>query len=164
MIYASQAIADQDSRRLYRVIDERARHALISIATDRHRTAEIIRQDYPSAEQQEALAQLGPEAEDGESLFVLRCDAPCRQQIGDRIGGIQSQREEGVELVVTTSRDTDLRFYRPEEGHWWGIVWNTHELDRERARANRDLHRVERNAGIYARRRQLDGDPAAARP
>jgi len=166
LAYAARAIENEDSRKLYRVIDERARHALISIVADRRAAADLIRESYPPSERDRALAELGDAAqvEDGEGLFALRCDSECRSEVGARIGGVESSEEDGEELVVHTSREEELRLYRRGEGHWWGIVWRTAALDRERSRANQDLHRIEDNAETYRRRAQLEDREESPNP
>lgn len=166
LAFAARAIEDGDSRQLYQVIDERARHALHSIVNDRNAAAAIVREAYPDSEQRRALTELGDAAqvEDAAGLFEARCDAACRQELGDRIGGVERTEEEGEELVVHTTRGADLRLYRRGEGHWWGIVWHTEALDRERSRANQDLRRVEANAETYRRRNRLEGREESPNP
>lgn len=167
LAFAARAIEEGDSRKLYQVIDERARHALHSIVNDRSAAAAIVREAYPESEQQRALRELGDAAdvEDAAALFVARCGPACRTELGGAIGGIERTEEDGDELIVHTTRREELRLYRRAEGHWWGIVWHTEALDRERARANQDLRRVEANAETYRRRQRLEGRedaPAAA--
>ena len=162
MIYAANAIEERDSRKLYNVIDERARHALHSIVADRRAAAERIREAYPEELRPSALRALGDgaEAEDAEGLFALRCGEECRDDLGTKIGGVERTEEQGDLLVVHTARGEELTLYRREEGHWWGMVWHTEELDRERSRASQDLRRVEANATTYERRQRLEGREA----
>jgi DivIVA domain-containing protein len=97
---AVQAIGATDGRKLYRLIDERARHAMISIVRDRQRAAELVRKHYPEPARSQTLAELGDAAlaTDAADLFTRRCDASMFD-IG-RAGGtmplepedIQSQR------------------------------------------------------------------------
>jgi len=158
MAYAGARLEADDARGLYDVIDERSRHAMISIVADRQRAAAEIRQSYPPELHAGALAALGDAAtvEDAAGLFALRCDAPCRADFRARVGAPKSTRNEGDEVVVTTVLDTEVRLYRREPKQWYGIVWRTAELDRERARANRDLAMIRQNSATYARRRQLE--------
>ena len=157
MAYAAMALERDDPRMLFRVVDERARHAMISIVADRRQAAARIRETYPEGLREEALAELGDAAsvEDAAGLFVRRCDASCRQAIAASVGAPVETTPDGDELVVRTSRGATLRLYRPREGAWWGIVWRTAELDRERDRANQALQQIERNAETYRRRREL---------
>jgi hypothetical protein len=159
LAFAARAIEDRDSRELYQVIDERARHAMHSIVHDRNAAADIIRETYPESEQRRALTELGDAVgvEDAVGLFEARCEASCREELGASIGGVERTEEDGDELVVHTTRGAELRLYRRGEGHWWGIVWHTEALDRERSRANQDLRRVEANAETYRRRSRLEG-------
>ncbi len=159
LAFAARAIEDGDSRELYQVIDERARHALHSIVHDRNAAAALVRETYPDSEQRRALAELGDAVtvDSAAGLFAARCDADCREELGAAIGGVERTEEDGDELVVHTTRGEPLRLYRRGEGHWWGIVWRTDELDRERSRANQDLRRVEANAETYRRRDRLEG-------
>ena len=159
LAYAARAIEDGDPHALYRVIDERARHAMHSIVNDRKAAAAIVREAYPPSERELALERLGEaaDAEDAADFFARRCDTECIRTIGASIGGVASTEEDGDELVVHTTRSQALRLYRADEAHWWGIVWQTPELDRERARANQDLRRIEANAETYRRRQRLEG-------
>lgn len=157
MAYAAIAIEEDDGAKLFGVIDVRARHALISVVTDRRAAAEIVRRDYPEGERAQALEWLGDAAEvaDAAALFARRCAQGCRADLASRIGAVVSHAQEGEIEQVTTSRGT-IDLYREAEGHWWGIVWRTDELDAERDRASHDLAAIERNAATYRRRAALD--------
>ena len=159
MIYAANAIEANDSRKLYHAVDERARHALHSIVADRSAAAERIRDAYPEELHEAALGELGDAAgaEDAEGLFALRCGAECRDELGSRIGGVERTEERGEELIVHTARGEEVVLYRRDPAQWWGIVWRTQALDRERNRASQDLRRVEANAATYERRERLEG-------
>ena len=157
--YLAVALERDDSAMLYRAVDARARHAMISIVADRQRAAAVIRADYPEDEREGALTELGDAATvpDAPALFALRCSSTCRQGLSQSLGAPSEQREDGAELVVTTSRGGTLRFHKPEGGDaWYGWVWETEALDGERDRANRDLRQIEANAETYRRRRELD--------
>jgi len=156
--YAAQAVEKRDARKLFRVIDERARHAMCSIVDDRKQAARLVDKSYPEDERAQALASLGEaaEAKDAAGLFAARCGERCLERFGSRIGAPESTTEDGDELVVQTARGTEVRLYRSGPGKWWGIVWHTDELDAERDKANQDLRAIERNAGIYERRRKLE--------
>lgn len=166
MGYAAAAAAGDDASRLFRVVDARARHAMVSIVADRHRAARIIAADYPEELREAALEQLGDArlAEDAEALFAARCGSACRQEIAASVGAPETQQEQGDELVVHTVRGETLRLHRAAEGEWWGIVWQTEALDGERDRANRDLRTIEGNAETYRRRAQLERSAAPREP
>lgn len=158
MGYAALAVERNDPAMLYRILDERARHALISIVQDRTAAAALVRETYPPEERDAALRNLGDaaEVEDAAGLFARRCDPACRQEIGRQVGAPASTREDGDETVVETARGTSVRIYRAAEGSWWGLVWETQALDRERNIANQALRQVERNAETYRRRQALE--------
>lgn len=167
MAYLALALERDDPRMLFRVVDERARHAMISIVTDRRRAAELIAETYPEQEREQALQALGDAAtvEDAAGLFARRCDATCRQELAASVGAPVETTEDGDEVVVRTSRGATLRMYRAREGAWWGLVWKTDELDRERDRANQALRQIERNAETYRRRRGLETEaPSSPSP
>ncbi|MCA9612273.1 MAG: hypothetical protein H6722_10250 [Sandaracinus sp.] len=154
----AQALEADQGERLYRLLDERSRHALISIHADRRAAAEIVRTRYPEDARAEALAELGDgaQAESPDALFARRCDRACRDDLMESVGAPVEQHREGEVLVVKTSRDRELRFYRQREGQWWGFVWRTEALDHERDVASRDLRQIERNAEIFQRREALE--------
>lgn len=157
MAYAAIAIEEDDGAKLFRVIDVRARHAMISVVNDRRAAAEIVRRDYPEGERARTLEWLGDAAEvvDASELFARRCAQTCRDELASRIGAVVSrERVDEIERVTTTRGTVDL--HREAEGHWWGIVWRTGELDEERNRASHDLAAVERNATTHRRRSELD--------
>lgn len=157
MAFASDAIERDDGEALFRVIDARSQHALISIVEDRRASATLIRENYPEAARDAALAELGDsvQVESAAALFARRCDRACRADIASRIGAPVSQEQDGDELVVHTSRGAVLRVTGGGED-WFGIVWRYDELDQERARANQDRQLVAANAETYARRRRLE--------
>jgi hypothetical protein len=157
LAYMAQALEADDGERLYRVLDERSRHALISIHADRRAAADVVRASYPEDERADALAALGEatEASTPEALFAMRCDRGCRDELVANVGAPTEERRDGDELVVTTSRG-ELRFHRAREGQWWGFVWKTEELDRERDVASRDLRQIRRNAEVFQRRDDLE--------
>lgn len=153
----ARALEADDGERLYRVLDERSRHALISIHADRRAAAEVVRASYPEDERADALAALGDAAEAStpEALFAMRCARACRDELVANVGAPLEEQRDGDELVVTTPRG-ELRFYRAREGQWWGFVWQTEALDRERDVASRDLRQIQRNAEVFQRRDDLE--------
>lgn len=156
--YAMQALEHGDAARLFRVVDARSRHAMISIVADRHAARDAIRARYPASEQASALALLGDaaEARDAADLFARRCLEPCLGAFQDALGAPTETHPDGDELVVRTTRDAEVRLYRKRESDWWGLVWRTRELVAERDRANRDLAVILENAATYERRRALE--------
>ncbi len=158
MGYAALAIERDDPEMLFKVIDERARHALISIVADRQAAAALIRAHYPAADQAGALQSLGDalDLEDAWQLFAARCDQACRRAWSTELGAVQTKTADGEEWRVTTTRGAEVRVYREHEGEWWGLVWRTAELDAERDRANRDLEMIRQNAETYQRREALE--------
>lgn len=157
MAYAATALEDGEMNRLFRVIDERSRHALYSIHADRTAAAARIATDYPQDLQEAALSALGPVmASSPQALFAERCAAPCRREFAQVVGAPMEEEPEGDELLVTTPQG-QIRLYRAEEGDWWGMLWRLDALNRERDRAGQDLRRIEANAETYRRRRALQG-------
>ena len=154
---AAAAIDRGDAGALYARLDRRARAAMSSIAHDRTAAARMIRADYPEPERSVALAALGDtlDAADPAVLFERRCNAACMARLGDALGAPRQTRKDGKELLVTTSRGGELRFFRGRDG-LMGLVWRTQELAQERTRANRELAQVVENARIYRRRRELE--------
>ncbi len=160
--YAVRAIERDDAAALYKVIDERARHAMISIVNDRREAARLVAASYPEAERAAALRALGDAAEvtSAEALFARRCDRACRQALGAALGAAAETRTEGELTVVTTARGTTVRLFHGGGGHGWhGLEWHTAELSAERDRANRDLTILRENAATYDRRRALEAAP-----
>jgi hypothetical protein len=162
MQHAAKAAERGDARAFYELIDERARHAMISVVADRHRARTLIEQSYPPGERDAALSALGDAAEvrDAAALFGRRCPASCMRGLVASFGSVEGVRRAGDEEVVTTSRGTEVRVYRRGRG-WYGLVWNTGAWIRERAQANRDLTVIRDNTAVYDRRRALD---ASLRP
>lgn len=158
--FLGRAVERDDAATLYRGIDERARHAMISIVSDRREAARLVRESYPEGERAAAIAALGDaaEVESAEQLFARRCDAACRRGIGDRIGAAAEVRKEGPITVVTTARGTEVRLYRGGPDEWYGLEWHTDELSLERDRANRDLAIIRQNAATFDRRRALEAE------
>lgn len=156
---AARAIQAHDARRLFRVVDQRARHALASIVKDRREAAGWVARDYPDAERASTLAALGDAvgAHDAAALFARRCGLACLEDLGRRIGAPARTEAEGDETVVHTARGETLRLYHGDDG-WWGLVWNTASLSQERDRAAQDLGQIRANAEIYRKKRALEAD------
>jgi hypothetical protein len=155
---AAAALADDDPAELFKVIDQRARHAMVSIVNARHKAAEVIRASYPEADQARALAELGDakDATDAAGLFAMRCAASCRQELAAKVGTPTEQHQDGDVTVVHTSRGGELRLFHGNDS-WWGIVWNTEALARERTRASAELDLVQKNAVLYRQQKVLEG-------
>src|SRR5690606_33262662 len=104
LAYGAWAVENDDPRALYQVADPRARHAQISIVNGRRRAAAIIRESYPDAERERALAALGDAAEvkGAAGLFARRCPEACRQELAAGIGAPEDVRQEGELTVVKT--------------------------------------------------------------
>jgi len=159
---AASIEADSPAR-LFRVIDARSRHAMISIVQDRLAAAQAIRDHYPQAEQERALAELGDAAQvaDAAGLFASRCDAGCREGIRDRLAASDAVEGDDLDVTVRTARGTTLHLHRLEARDWWGLVWRTEALDQERARAAEERRTIEANAEVYARAEGLARGAAA---
>jgi hypothetical protein len=156
---AASAIEAGDRARLFRVVDQRARHALASIVRDRREAALLVARDYPEDVRGAAHAALGDAADatDAAGLFARRCDRACTEDLARRIGAPAHTERDGVETVVHTAREETLRLHRGDDG-WWGLVWNTAALSRERDRAAQDLVQIRANAEIYRKQRALEAD------
>lgn len=153
---AARAIEQDDGRQLFRVIDQRARHAMHSIVRDRQEAASLIKASYPPAERVLALASLGDAVgvADPPALFAARCDSTCRQEMGRLIGAPVSRERQGEEWVIRTSRGGTLHMYAGSDG-WYGIVWKTRALSKERDRAAQELEQIRTNANVHERRKTL---------
>lgn len=156
MAGAASALEAGDGIRLFPYIDERARFALGSTVKSRADARKLIEADYPVADRPAAVAGLGDAAQVGtpDELFARRCAADCLRTLADQVGAPVSQRVEGDEVRVTTSRGTTLHMFAGHDGRY-GIVWNTQACMAERAQASRDFRQIAENALIYRKRRQL---------
>ena len=127
-----------------------------SIVKDRRRAAELIREHYPPAQQPEALAALGDAAlvDSAPALFALRCKARCLEGYANGLGAPVETHQQGEEVALRTTRGGEFVMYRGSDT-WWGIVWHTKELARERDRAAAERRQVEKNAQLYAKQRAL---------
>ncbi len=154
---AAEALEAQDARKLFKLIDQRARHALSSIAASRARACKLIAADYPQNERAAALAPLGDCAATGspEALFASRCDSACMQELAGQVGAPVSETVVGDEVEVRTSRGTLLHMHAGKDG-WYGIVWHTPELIAERMDASRQAQAIAENAEVYRKRRELE--------
>jgi len=161
---AARAIEASDGRRLFRVIDERARHAMYAIVKSRGEAAALVKADYPDQEKAQALAALGDAAsvKDAPELFAARCTRACMDAIATQLGAPVRQERQGDEIVVTTARGGTLHMFPGSDG-WFGLVWHTQELADERTRAARELLQIRDNAATYRRRRELEA-AGATRP
>jgi hypothetical protein len=160
---AAQSIETRDAGRLFRVIDQRARHAMASIVRDRRDAKALIEADYPAGEQQAALAALGDAAlvEDAAALFALRCPEVCMRGLGEQLAAPQGEVPARPDVTVTTARGTTLYMHAGTDGRF-GLVWHTQALSEERDRASRELLQIRDNAAVYKRRRALEAgaDPS----
>jgi hypothetical protein len=158
---AAEAVESGQPRRLFRVIDQRSRHALAAIQQARAEAVRLIRSDYPTAAQAEALAALGDAAlaTDVPDLFVRRCPATCQAELGALLGAPVQERvvegEAGPELEIETATGSRVRLYRGKQGHY-GIVFRRLELYEERDRAARELDQIRANAELYRKRKALE--------
>jgi hypothetical protein len=153
---AATALARRDARALFRVIDQRARHALAAVVQARREAATIIRGSYPAPEQGRALAALGDalHATDAADLFAARCPTPCLDALAAQVGAPAEMHTQGSSTRVRTVRGGELVLYRGTDT-WYGIEWHTEELMRERSRAAAELDLVQKNAEIYRRAQAL---------
>jgi len=165
--YLADAIERDAPERLFRVIDARSRHAMCSIIKDRQAAVRAITEHYPEARRAEALARLGDlgGAADADALFAMRCDARCRQEFATKLAAAETVQGDDLDVQVHTVRGTTLHLHRLAAGDWWGLVWQTDELDAERSRAAEERRTIEANAAIFDRGRRLqqpEAQPSAA--
>jgi hypothetical protein len=153
---AADALAQRDARGLFRVIDQRARHAMAAIADSRRAAAALIKKSYPPSTQAQALSELGDaaNAKDAADLFRIRCPAACLDGLLNQLGAPVETHTDGVEVVVKTARGSELRLYRGSDT-WYGLVWNTDALSRERNHAIAELEQIKRNAAVYRQQNEL---------
>lgn len=157
LAYAARAAEQGDTVRLFRILDQEARHALDATLKQRQQAAAIIRDTYPADEREPALRELGDavDAESTEALFAKRCDSSCIDWFSRNVGAPAAQSTKGDVTSVRTIRDTDIRLRHGSDG-WYGIIWRTDELAAERERAARDLAQVQENARVYSARKRLE--------
>lgn len=156
---AVQHVEARDSARLFRLVDQRARHAMASIQRDRAEAAQLVRTSYPPAARDETLRTLGDAARatSAADLFARRCDEACLTELGAVLRAPAHVERAGNDATISTVHGDTLPMHLGNDG-WWGIVWHTAELEAERDHAAGDLEQVRANAQIYERRRAL-GDP-----
>ena len=140
---ASRALERGDGKMLFRVLDQRTRHAMDSIVKSRREAASLIKRSYPETEQRAALIALGDAAHVREAagLFDRRCDIRCRVALHETVGAPKTITQDGDEILVHTTRGTQLRMFLGTDT-WYGIVWKTEELSAELA-AQRILVKLE---------------------
>jgi hypothetical protein len=156
---AAEAVERGDGRKLFRLIDQRSRHAFSAIQAARSEARKLVLADYPSDEQGPALAVLGDAAvaRDAADLFVQRCPAACQAEIGHSLAAPVAERKVGDELEVETATGGKLRLRRGNDT-WYGLVWKTAELSEERDRAARELEQIKQNAAVYRKRKALEAE------
>jgi hypothetical protein len=154
---AAEAIEAQDARKLFRLIDQRGRNALASIAHSHALACKLIEADYPENERAAALSTLGDcgHTDSPEALFAARCDATCMHALAVQLGAPEAEVVAGDEVVVRTTRGTSLHMHAGKD-HWYGLVWKTPELIEERTQAARELQAITENAAVYRKRRELE--------
>jgi hypothetical protein len=153
---ASVALARRDSAAAFRLIDQRARHALAAIVQARTQAAQAIETSYPEADRASAISALGDAATvpDAVALFRLRCGDACLADLSSQVAAPVELREEGPVAHVKTARGNELTLYRGKDG-FYGLVWHTEELSRERDRAAAELELVQKNAALYQKQQAL---------
>jgi hypothetical protein len=157
--YASRALEERDTGRLFRILDQQSRHALDATHKSRQDAARIIRANYPADQIPTALAELGDAAlaPTTQDLFVKRCDSKCIEWFEDHVAAAAEQHEDRGLTIIRTVRDTTLQLRRGTDS-WYGIVWKTAELSAERDRAARDLAQIQENARVYGLRKRLESN------
>lgn len=155
---SAEALESNDAARFFNVLDERSRFALAATVKERSEAKELIGRDYPEGEKAQALAALGDagEVQTPAELFARRCDAACLRGFRELIGAPATQRADGDEVVVTTTRGTTLHMHAGTDGTY-GLVWKPRELSEERARAARELKQIRENSAVYRKKRELEG-------
>lgn len=156
--FAAAAIEANNSKALFRAIDERSRFAMDSIVSDRTKSSKIIMLEYPSDAKEVALAQLGDAStvESAAELFMLRCEETCMREFRSTISPRVAMKNVGDEILVLTDKGKEVRvFAGSSPKKTYGIVWRLQELSEERTKANRDLRTITENAQIYRKRRDL---------
>lgn len=154
---AAQALEARDSGKLFRLIDQRARHAMASIVTSRGDAKRLIEADYPEPERSAALSALGDAAlvTSAAELFARRCDEACMAGLALQVGAPTAEERSGDDVVVHTARGQTLHMHAGKDGGF-GLVWNTEALSAERDEAARELTQIRDNAETYRRRRALE--------
>lgn len=161
---ASDALALDDPRSLFEVLDCRSRAALYSISRDRLSAAQLIQAEYAATDRAAALEELGDAARsrDAADLFSMRCPRACRARLAADLGAPLGQVVRGDEVEVFTARGGRVRLHRCQNE--WGLAWNPARLSDESSRAARELAQIRRNATVYQRRRALAAALAPGAP
>ncbi len=154
---AARALEAEDSTALFRLIDQRARHALSGIVEARREARALIEADYPASERTQALAALGDGAEvsTAEALFQKRCGAKCMQALAREVGVPVSEERKGQDVVVKTSRGTTLHMHAGSDT-WYGLHFHTEALIAEAKEASQALTQIRDNAAVYRKRGELE--------
>jgi hypothetical protein len=152
----ARGCAGENAEALFSALDERSRFALDAIVDARRKARSLILAQYPADARDEALKQLGREAEveNGAQLFVQRCVAACRAQLCDKVGAVASVAAEGPVTRVRTVRGGEYLLARTKEGRY-GVSYETDALARERKRAYAELSLIEANVKVYATQKTL---------
>lgn len=158
MAAAAEAIEKGDGRSLFRLIDQRSRHALAAIRDARTEAYQLVQADYPDAEKPAALAALGDAAvaRDAADLFVKRCPQSCQATLGQSLAAPTAEHPTpNGDLEIETAAGTRVVLHRGKDG-LYGLAFRNAELSTERDRASRELLQIRQNAEIYRRRRSLE--------
>jgi hypothetical protein len=154
---AARALEAEDSATLFRLIDQRARHALSGIVDARGQARALIEADYPASERAQALTALGDGAEvaTAAELFQKRCAASCMQALAREVGVPVSEERKGQDVVVKTARGTILHMHAGKDT-WYGLHFHTEALMAEAKQAAQELTQIRDNAAVYRKRRELE--------
>jgi hypothetical protein len=158
-----RAVAADDAKALYQLLDKETRWAVLSTYNDQRLQRTIISAKYPEREALEALARLKSAAEpDVTRFFASYChERRLIEQLpgllGPANGALTVEQRGPDECVMRRSGGSPVSFHRERDGSWgfsnmWTVVWLL-----ERDRASHAIKTVRDNAALYQRAGQKAG-------
>ncbi len=150
----AKAVAANQCSKMYSLLDEKSRWAVISAAKDTARAAALIQKAYPPSRRGKELSKLGVSTATGspKDYFVDICKRhryPAR--LAKSTGALTEIRVQGSKAVVTTDKGTKIELLRDKYGRW-GCNALHEELVRRQLIAANFFKMVESNASDFQKK------------
>ncbi len=147
----SRAVLAHDCGRIYRLLDEKSRWAVMSAARDTAKAAAIIQKSYPENRKAEELSKLGVQVADGKPEAYF--ESICRRHHYPRLlaptaGKITAITVVGDKAHVVTDKKTRVLLTRDQYGRWGCTALKDQVVRRQLVAAN-FLKIVEQNAKVF---------------